>query len=156
MTPTCPEPDCGTPIVAVTAEVDAQAVGHRFTTQCGHQLTTAQADHLWRRGYRWTVPVVDGASLAAAERHRQVHEEGYTAEHDAEHADDLPWVAWSLLDRAIHPHPNNPDHPPNMWPRARDEWKEHPPMRALIIAAALIEAEIDRRLLAERTYPEEK
>lgn len=151
-TPSCPE--CYAPILAVTAEVDPQAIAHRHVTQCGHFLSAEQARYLWSRGYRWTVPVIDGASLGAAERRRQVHEEGYTPADDKDR-DDLPWVAWSLLDRAVHDHPNNPDRPPAMWPRSPEEWKAHNPMRLLIIANAMIAAEIDRRLRAEQANPEE-
>lgn len=148
--------ECSGTIVAVTADVDAQTIGHRFTAQCGHTLPDGQAHALWRAGMRWTVPVIDGISLGAAERVRQVQEEGYTPADDAAYeSNDLAWAAWSYLDRAASG--ETVEEPPTMWPWAPGVWKpDKTPMRKLIIALALVAAEIDRRLLAERANPEEK
>ena len=149
-----PEPmecaECKVDILAIEAEVDPRAVALRFRAQCGHVVSTEVTRALWNAGMRWTLPVVDGASLLAAERYRQVHEEGYTAEHDAQHdPNDLPWAAWSLLDAAVADGPVTD--PPKMWPWDADSWKpEHSQMRRLVIAGALIIAEIDRRLRADR------
>lgn len=142
---------CSAVILAVEAVVDPQTINHRFTAQpCDHVLTIEETRELWAQGMRWSLPVIDGASLGAAERYRQVHEEGYTPEHDAANdPNDLPWAAWSLLDAAMADAPV--DEPPKMWPFEAERWKaEHTPMRRLVIAQALIAAEIDRRLLAQR------
>jgi hypothetical protein len=141
---------CSKPIVHIDAEIDARALDLRLVATCGHEVEQEAARDLWRRGMRWTVPVISGATLLGAERHRQLHEEGYTPEHDAEHdANDLTWAAWCLLDAAASDAPV-PD-PPKMWPWGADDWKpEHEPMRRLVIAGALIAAEIDRRLMESR------
>lgn len=86
-----------------------------------------------------TEPDGPGVDLIADERHRQVHEEGYTPEHDAAHGDDLAlagaayaltpgWreVAWT-------------------WPWGRKFWKPTPDdrVRELVKAGSLIAAAID-------------
>lgn len=143
-------PTCHKPIVHVDAEVDPRAVDVRLVVTCGHTIPAEMGRALWRSGMRWTVPVVDGVSLGAAERHRHVHEEGYTAEHDAALAEgDLSWAAWCLLDAAASPMPVS--EPPKMWPEGAGDWKpDHTPMRRLIIAQSMIAAEIDRRLMESR------
>jgi len=143
--------DCETVILAIEAEVDPRDVTLRFRAQCGHPISPAATRSLWQQGMRWALPVVDGSSLVAAERWRQVHEEGYTPEHDATHdPTDLPWAAWSLLDAATVE--GSATSPPTMWPWDPESWKpEHTPMRRLIIAGALIAAEIDRRLMEQRS-----
>lgn len=142
--------ECGADVLAIDAEVDPRALAHRLRAQCGHVVSRDAALALWAAGMRWSLPAVDGAALLAAERHRQVHEEGYTAEHDAQHdPNDLPWAAWSLLDAAVAEGPVA--EPPKMWPWGAEAWKpEHTQMRRLVIAGALIIAEIDRRLREER------
>lgn len=143
--------ECSTTILAIDAIVDPRAVGLRFEAQCGHNVPREDTLLLWRNGMRWTLPNVDGASVLAAERHRQVHEEGYTAEHDASlDSNDLMWASWCLLDAAASERPTTDA--PKMWPEGAGDWKpEHTPMRRLVIAGALIAAEIDRRLMEERT-----
>lgn len=148
--------ECGKVIAAVRTEVDPQEIDLRHRAQCDHEIDRDTANDLWRQGYRWTIPVIDGASLAAAERTRQVNDEGYTPAHDAEHADSgLPWAAWSYIDAAVNDDGSGREQgPPMMWPWAPGSWKaDASPVRRLIIAAALIEAEIDRLLLADRTKP---
>lgn len=151
MTPR-PCPVCDTPIARVTTSIDPQEVAHVFTAGCGHQIDPDVAAALWRDGYRWTVPVIDGASLFAAERDRHVNVEGFTAEHDATHGPEgLPWAAWSYVDAAVNDTGATFVEPPTMWPWHADRWKvEATPLRRLIIAGSLLAAEIDRRLLADR------
>lgn len=141
---------CGKALVHIDAEVDPRAVTLRLVATCGHEVAPAQARDLWRRGMRWALPVIDGASLLSAERSRQLHEEGYTPEHDASHdPNDLTWAAWCLLDAAASDTPVT--EPPKMWPWEDEAWKpEHTPLRRLVIAGALIAAEIDRRLMEQR------
>lgn len=91
----------------------------------------------------------------AAERRRQVEAEGWTAEHDDEHADgSLAKVAACYaghsaaycnvrLDVGMDAYRATE---PSMWPGswARKWWKPKDPRRDLIRAAALIVAEIER------------
>jgi hypothetical protein len=99
---------------------------------------------------------VNGSQLIAAKRARQVGEEGWTAEHDAEHNQGEMVMAamayisdlWDQAGRWASPDPVVWDGPPDQWPRAWHEswWKPTPgdPIRQLVKAGALIAAEIDR------------
>ena len=144
---------CKTPIARLETIIDPRLCTSVMRAQCGHDVDSKTAGNLWRRGYRWTIPLIDGAALIGAERVRQVDEEGYTAEHDAEHGPGdggLPWAAWSYIDRAMNP-TEVPTGPPTMWPWGEAAWKaDATPVRHLVIAGALIAAEIDRRLHAAR------
>jgi hypothetical protein len=86
----------------------------------------------------------DGAALIAAERRRQVTEEGWTPEHDDGHdSGELARAAasyalvgdyWARDERAI-----------DLWPWSLLIWKpSDDPIRNLVRAGALIAAEIDR------------
>lgn len=82
----------------------------------------------------------DGASLIAKERHRQIHVEGWTPEHDSAHqygelAKRGAALALSHTDAVVM------DDGEVVLP-----WKEHPEPRSLVIAGALIAAEIDNLL----------
>ena len=151
-TPACDE--CGQPYAAVTAAIDPQSVDLRFTAACGHPVPRERAATLWQHGYRWDVPQITGARLVEAERARQQTDEGYTPDHDARHGDDgLAWAAWSYVDRAIH-EPSDYAQAPGMWPWGPDAWKpDATPLRRLVIAGALIAAEIDRLLARDRRRP---
>lgn len=91
-----------------------------------------------------------GADLVVAERLRQIEEEGHTPETDRQHAgNELAWAAWCYLDRAANMAADNQDAPavPTMWPLRGSEWKPKDTVqRNLVVAAALIVAELDRRL----------
>lgn len=112
---------------------------------CGHVLDPATARQALAV-FAVKLPAIDGAALITAERRRQRAEEGHTDQADAARSDpDLAWMAWALLDRALAEKLDEAD-PPLMWPGTRP-WKPgKTPLRALTIAAALIAAEIDRRL----------
>lgn len=104
----------------------------------------------------------DGASLIAAERARQIDEEGWTAGHDSEHADDsLIQAALSYAmpakdrgNKVVARLPRasgrwghaDTTEVPVWWPWAGVFWKPTPRDRAreLVKAGALIAAEIDR------------
>lgn len=96
----------------------------------------------------------EGARLIALERSRQVEGEGYQPDHDAEHPDlELAWAAYCYLTQAT-ADPDAPRRVPSMWPWKDREWKPKPDrVRNLVIAGALIAAEIDRT--ATTTHQEE-
>ena len=95
---------------------------------------------------------LDGAVAILRERVRQVLVEGYEPEGDVEHTgNDLAWMAFSYVDRALSDNPGNPV-PPQMWPGRPEDWKPGDPIRMLVKAGALLAAEVDRRL-AERSRP---
>jgi hypothetical protein len=80
--------------------------------------------------------MADGAELIAAERRRQVEEEGWTAEHDDAHDDGelaRAGAAYAAFSYAL-------------WPWDRSWWRPEPgdDIRRLVKAGALIVAEIDR------------
>lgn len=90
-----------------------------------------------------------GADLIAAERLRQVAEEGRTAEHDDEHVDGaLGRAALSYLAAAVTTGEFGTEAAGEVWPweRTGEPWR-HPVgdrVRRLVKAGALIAAEIDR------------
>ncbi|MBC7282629.1 hypothetical protein [Hoeflea sp.] len=92
---------------------------------------------------------MNGIESIAAERQRQIDEEGWTEEHDDEHATGemakaaacYAWIAaQSDSLRAAF------DRPPPTWPGEwlEDWWKPTTRRRDLVKAGALIAAEIDR------------
>ena len=89
-----------------------------------------------------------GAALIAQERIRQISVEGYTPEHDVLHADNkaLAWGAFCYLERAAQDKiPQDDPSVAHLWPFNRSQWKPKPTrIRNLVIAAALVAAEIDR------------
>ena len=89
-----------------------------------------------------------GVSLISSERQRQIEQEGWSPEHDAEHTDGSLVEAAVMYARygagPLHPR----ESPPLGCPWSPGWWKPTPgnPVRALVKAGALIAAEIDRRL----------
>lgn len=90
---------------------------------------------------------MNGAARIAAERDRQITQEGYTPEHDENHlTGDLAAAAacyslfahWQLSRMPL------PDGPPPGWPFDDSWWKPSDPARNLEKAGALAAAEIDR------------
>lgn len=110
----------------------------------------------------------------AAERKRQIEEEGWTAQHDAAHekGDMARAAGWYAICAWLHGFtdcvgPTHPDsianklfaHPSYGWPWHLIYWKPKNPRRDLIRAGALIVAEIerlDRRSLIPSSAPEKK
>lgn len=99
--------------------------------------------------------VSTGADLIAAERQRQMVKEGWTPEHDAEHmSGELAWAAVCYaapksvyVDGGAEPWP---------WAKEWDKRDKHDRQRRLVIAGALIAAEIDRlQRLAGPVAPKE-
>lgn len=90
---------------------------------------------------------MSGAELIAAERQRQIAEEGWTPEHDAHHRNGaLAWAAacYAAPDRIFRVQVRDGEvswwHPwPNRWRRPDADR-----IRELVKAGALIAAEIDR------------
>jgi len=86
-----------------------------------------------------------GVDLIAAERDRQIHREGYTAEHDASLAHrccELTRAAICYARQVLDPASALCD---KHWPWDRSSWKPSPdPIRNLTKAGAMIAAEIDR------------
>ncbi len=101
---------------------------------------------------------LDGITLIAIERKRQVEHEGYTAAHDDEHGAEMAMAAAcyavhgtgaKVLEQITAPTgaQQHVDAYPWGWP---DKRKEHTRLRQLAIAGALIAAEIDRLIRTGR------
>lgn len=101
-----------------------------------------------------------GAERIAAERTRQVEEEGYDQEHDDQYHSKYSGLIWAAIcyaaraagdevfrrtseRSAVH-------YSPWPWASEWDKRDKHPDLRCLEIAGALIAAEIDRRLREEQ------
>lgn len=89
----------------------------------------------------------------AAERQRQITVEGWTPEHDDEHALGEMAMAAASYAAAVHERERVKEHQiysslplplPSLWPWDRDWWKPQDNRRDLIRAGALIAAELDR------------
>ena len=91
---------------------------------------------------------MNGAEMIAAERQRQVDAEGWTPEHDDEHASgEMVGAARSYAKVAQHQAVNSMPRvmPPIEWPWEEHWWKPSADrVRNLVKAGALIAAEIDR------------
>lgn len=92
-----------------------------------------------------------GVELIAAERERQIDEEGWTVDHDDDHVRDqmaLAAMCYACPDGLDLRSPGNPwkGNPPIGWPWDARWWKPSPDdrIRELVKAGALIAAEIDR------------
>ena len=98
-----------------------------------------------------------GVELIAAERQRQIDAEGWTPEHDAEHAGEglaLAACCYALPPQMRkHKHVHGPEDyirpsvaVPTLWPWEGEAWKPSAGdrVRELVKAGALIAAEIDR------------
>lgn len=94
---------------------------------------------------------MNGSELIAAERVRQQSEEGYDAEHDAGHADELARAGATY---ALVPEWRSPPGwaVPGMWPWDDQYWKPTPDdrVRELVKAGALIAAAIDSLQAGEK------
>lgn len=98
-----------------------------------------------------------GIDLIAAERQRQISEEGWTAEHDKGHVAQLAMAAacYALAGAddadGLRYTQKNATEPPDPWPWELREWKPTgDAVRDLVKAGALIAAAIDSEL-AERS-----
>ena len=86
---------------------------------------------------------MNGSERIAAERQRQIEEEGWTPEHDAEYTNgELAGAAIAYTIATLIP---NDRGEPEWWPWDSDWWKpSDDPIRNLEKAGALLAAEIDR------------
>lgn len=78
----------------------------------------------------------------AAERRRQIEAEGWTPEHDDSHV--MGELAMAAACYAAPTMFARADGLPELWPWSREWWKPKDRRRNLVIAAALIAAEIER------------
>lgn len=89
-----------------------------------------------------------GCELIAEERQRQVDEEGWTSEHDDQHAGGqlaqagACYAAWAEC--VCIPEHCEPKVGQVVWPFGADQFKPKDRIRNLVRAGALIAAEIDR------------
>lgn len=97
-----------------------------------------------------------GIELIAAERQRQIDVEGWTPEHDDEHADsqmaDAAMCYIGTTTNKESEYSRLDDKPPSAWPWDAEWWKPasyNNRVRNLVKAGALIAAEIDRLNRAE-------
>lgn len=99
----------------------------------------------------------EGAVRIVLERARQMTEEGWTPEHDDEHADfELARAAICYLAAVAGlPGAGSVDDPPGVapegWPWHADWWKPSDMIRDLTKAGALIAAEIDRLVRSQNS-----
>lgn len=145
----CPVPTCHTLIdvieVPLAPKPDAPRPG--WLVPCGHSVVPAFTEAAYERG---TPPVlfegITGVALTATERRRQRTEEGHSDEADARHSgSELAWAAWCYIDAGLSGQWDA--EPPQAWPWKPEDWKPGPTaIRCFVKAAALICAEIDRRL----------
>lgn len=98
---------------------------------------------------------MNGAELIVEERKRQIEQEGWTPEHDANHTGGElieAACAYGFVAQATYFSENNvtfadvrSGKPPRVWPWEAEWWKPaKDPVRNLVKAGALIAAEIDR------------
>lgn len=88
-----------------------------------------------------STPTEDGATLIAAERRRQVEQEGWTPEHDDAHTDEsLRRAALCYARLELGGGWDVPDD----WPWEPEAWKPRDNVTCLVKAGALLAAEIDR------------
>lgn len=103
-----------------------------------------------------------GIELIAQERERQISKEGWTAEHDAEHAEGELAVAAACYaipgdDRELIDRGRLAGIVPSAWPWDSAWWKPGPTrVRELVKAGALIAAEIDRLQRLAPSIPEKQ
>lgn len=125
------------------ADSAQEAEEHRFVVltleRCAEHLRSQSSSEVGEK---------TGAELIAAERERQVSEEGYTAEHDDNYGDDegaySGLVRAAICYAAAAPFQDQPKPPPG-WPWHEEWWKpSQDESRNLTRAGALLAAEIDR------------
>ena len=121
-------------------------------------LPTLAEAAAFRKGWKAAIlaraasePRAEGLTAAArdvlAERQRQITAEGWTLEHDDQHADGQMAAAagyYALACSWPHERDIGRGHVPTYWPWTPDWWKPKAPRSNLVRAGALILAEIER------------
>lgn len=96
---------------------------------------------------------MSGIDDIAAERKRQIEQEGWTPDHDDEYVKAemaIAAISYAVIAcSGIRIIEHTPDaykacRPPTYWPWSRSRWKPTDPRRDLVKSGALIAAEIDR------------
>ena len=85
---------------------------------------------------------MEGHQLIAQERERQIREEGFNSEHDAEHSVDV--LVAAAISYAMYDQPGCDQTAEEPWPWDDSWWKPKDRRKNLIRAGALIAAAIDR------------
>lgn len=94
---------------------------------------------------------MNGAQLIAAERTRQIEDEGYKPEHDDEHVNGemveaaCCYIRQAIGRRWLENKEYRQDPAPDEWPWDEEWWNPQTPERDLVKAGALIAAELDRQ-----------
>ena len=91
----------------------------------------------------------NGVKLIAQERNRQIKKEGYTKEHDAQHQQGQLSIAAACYALNKLPCRNWGGTPLFPWQQTYHKLKKHDRKRSLVIAGALIAAELDRIIAEE-------
>jgi len=124
----------------------------------GRQLVYVDVQQVWHAYFIRGVPMSSGIDLIKSERLRQVHKEGWYAAHDDAHTGfQLSLAAIAYVAAAIGTDVkaklstfcfHKPKAPkwtdPWPWDATFDKRKKHDRKRCLVIAGALIAAELDR------------
>jgi len=99
----------------------------------------------------------EALTLIAAERLRQIEVEGWTSEHDDEHAfGEMQHAALAYLLSAERRPYSSLYTQPTIWPWAAQWWKPKGPGRDLVRAGALCMAESDRLIRRHQNHLAEK
>lgn len=92
-----------------------------------------------------------GVGLIAMERQRQINVERYTSGNDDHYKNaDLAEAAICYAENAVKSSQGIATSYPRLWPWDAEFWKPSTPIRDLVKAGALIAAEIDRLMRAEK------
>jgi hypothetical protein len=128
-------------------------------------LTVEQVTDLIQALQVYASEIIDGARLIAAERERQLTQEGWNQERDTKkhpHGELAMAAACYIYDYMSRPNQRNTAYYHNealvYWPWAWKWWKPTPnvPIRQLVKAGALIAAEIDRLQAMEEVSKHDK
>lgn len=143
-----------TPVDRATA-ASAVSIAAELRRQAASLLATADRIDPHQSAEAWG-PVVpsQGVALVARERLRQIEGEGHDPAGDHVYVgNELAWAAYCYLERAAQDRlPQGDSSVPHVWPLARSGWKpKESRVRNLVVAAALVVAEIDRLLARGET-----